>query len=64
MGEALKTALTCAAMVAGLQILKWTLGPGVALTVAVAAFSFCIGALWAAGDQSRKRPQPPSETGT
>jgi hypothetical protein len=54
MGEAIRTALMCAAMVAGLQVLKWIFGPGVSLTVAVAMFSFCIGALWAAGDKKRR----------
>lgn len=50
----MKTFLMAVAMVCALQALKWTLGDGVALTVAVAAFSFCLGALWGGGDQIKK----------
>lgn len=46
----MKTVLTVVAMVAILQVLKWTLGAGIALVVAVGALGFCVGALWGAGD--------------
>ena len=51
----MKTALFAAATVCALSIIKWTLGDGVAMTVAVAALSFCIGAAWGAGEM-KSRP--------
>lgn len=46
----MKTALIAVGIVAALQALKWTLGDGVALTVAVGALAFCVGAIWGGGD--------------
>ena len=49
MSENAKTGLTLVAIVCAFQAMKWLFGVSVSLTVAVAAFSFCIGALWGAG---------------
>lgn len=46
----MKTVLMVIAMVCALQLLHWTFGSGAAFSVALAALSFCIGALWSAGD--------------
>lgn len=58
MRDSLKTMFCVVMIVCALQVLKWTLGTGVALTVAVAAFSFCIGALWGAGDVIKRQDTP------
>ena len=48
----MKTALWVALTVLVFEIVKWLFGVGVSLTIAVAAMSFCIGALWVAGKES------------
>lgn len=49
MSETAKTFLTVAGTVLAFEVLKSALGYGPALTIAVAALSFFIGALWGAG---------------
>lgn len=48
----MKTFLWVALTVLALEVIKWVFGVGVSLTIAVAAMSFCIGALWVAGKKS------------
>ena len=48
----MKTFLWFALTVLVLGIVKWMFDVGVSLTIAVAAMSFCIGALWVAGKKS------------
>lgn len=48
----MKTVLWAALTVLALEVIKWMFGVGVSLTIAVAAMSFCIGALWVAGKKS------------
>ncbi|WP_269219448.1 hypothetical protein [Brevundimonas vesicularis] len=48
----MRTALWAAVTMLVLEIIKWLFGVGVSLTIAVAAMSFCIGALWVAGKKS------------
>lgn len=60
MSENAKTGLTLVAIVCALQAIKWLFGVGVSLTLAVGAFSFCIGALWGAGAQE-SRPKDGEE---
>lgn len=58
MGESLKTALYIILIVCALQALKYALGVGVAFTVALATLSFCIGALWGAGNAIQRQGGP------
>jgi len=58
MSEGAKTFLMFVAIVAALEVLKRVFGVGVSLTVAVAALSFCVGALWGAGNSIQKRDAP------
>lgn len=64
----MKTVLVCVGTIIVLQALKWTLGTGVALTVAVGALGFCMGVFWGAGDVMRRygikneRKDPPSRS--
>ena len=48
----MKTFLWVALTVLALEVVKWMFGVGVSLTVAGAAMSHCIGALWMAGNES------------
>lgn len=48
----MKTVLSVALIVLALEIIKRLFGTGVSLTIAVAAMSFCIGAIWMAGKES------------
>lgn len=59
MSETAKTLLVVVVMVCALQCLEWLFGSGIALTVAVAAFSFCIGALWGAVSEIEKAGKRP-----
>lgn len=45
----MKTIMVTVMLVAAMEILKRVFGVGVSLTVAIAALSFCVGALWGAG---------------
>lgn len=54
MSEHARTGLTLIAIVCAFQAMKWLFGVSVSLTVAVAAFSFCIGALWGAGAENSR----------
>lgn len=48
----MRTFLWVALTVLALEIVKCIFGVGVSLAIAVAAMSFCIGALWVAGKKS------------
>lgn len=49
MAESTRTIIVAVGTIAALQVMKWTLGTGITLTVAVAVLSFCLGVFWEAG---------------
>lgn len=53
MAETLKTVLSFVVIWAALEVVKNVFGGGVSMAVALAALSFCIGALWGAGDAKK-----------
>lgn len=59
----MRTVLYAAAVILALEVLEHLFGRGSAFTVAVAALSFCIGALWAAGDKSAEPINPSNREG-
>lgn len=58
MSENRKTFLLVVAFVLAFEALKAIFGYGPALTVAIAALSFCVGALWGAGGKAEKPEDP------
>lgn len=57
----MRTFLWVALTVLAFEIVKWIFGVGVSLTIAVAAMSFCIGALWMAGRKAASDPDGKGE---
>ena len=50
----MKTLMVTVMLVAAMEILKRVFGVGVSLTIAIAALSFCVGALWGVGSAKQQ----------
>lgn len=54
MTENAKTFLLAAGLVGAFTVLRLIVGDGATLAVAMSAMSFCLGAIWSAGEQKRR----------